>query len=370
MKKIKLLHIQVLPKLSGVQKVSLEIFKRLPPNFEKYILFSNSSEYGDVSECVKAFEETGAKVLFSDNLQREISGKDIKAYKEIYRLCKKEKFDIVHTNSTKPGIIGRIAATMARTPLVIHTIHGLSFYKFLSWPKWTFYWGCEMFASLFCDKITSVNNYYTKYFKWCKRKVHVIHNGLEFSDFPAIDSGLRQQSSKIRVLFVGRLDTPKNPLFLLQAANRVSKSNPDVEFTLVGDGEFYDDCKKYIDEHNLNDIVKLAGWQTDVYKYYQKHDILAIPSIYEAFGLIFVEAGYYSLPTVSTDVEGIPEVISDGETGLLCSPTDLDSFVANLEKLINDRELRLKLGDNAHKRVTSLFNAENMADAFINLYGS
>ncbi len=367
-KKIKILHIQVLPKLSGVQKVSLEIFKRLPSEFDKYILFSNSSEYGDVSECVKAFESTGAKVLFSESLQREISLKDYSAFKEIFRLCKQEKFDIVHTNSTKPGIIGRIAATMAGVPLVVHTVHGLSFHKFIKWPKWGFYWACEMFSSLFCDRITIVNRYYTKYFKWCNKKVSVVYNGLPFNDFPETNGAERPECPPVKVLFVGRLDTPKNPLFLLKAAKNICRRHENVTFTLVGDGEFYDECKAFVEANNLTEKVNLAGWQTDVYRYYQTHHILAIPSIYEAFGLIFVEAGYYSLPTVSTNVEGIPEVIEDGVTGLLCSPEDIDKFEENLEMLISNEQLRLQMGENARERVTTLFNAEQMTDKFIEIY--
>lgn len=368
MGKRKILHIQVLPKLSGVQKVSLEIFKNLPPDFDKYILFSGSSEYGDVSECIKEFEATGAKVLLSDNLKREISLKDdVKAFKEIYSLCKNEKFDIVHTNSTKPGIIGRIAATLARVPYVLHTIHGLSFHKFVKWHKWIFYWLCEMFASLFCNEITTVNAYYTKYFKWCKGKVKVIHNGLRYEDFPVIERP-DNNGELIKILFVGRLDIPKNPLHLLKVADYLRKKYNNIEFTIVGDGDLFEECQKYIVEHDLSECVKLEGWKTDVYQYYSSHDILAIPSIYEAFGLIFLEAGYYNLPTVATNVEGIPEVIEDGVTGLLCSPDDVESFASNIEKLIKDKALRIEMGKRAHDRVVSKFNAGKMVSQFINLY--
>lgn len=151
--RIKILHIQVLPKLSGVQKVSLEIFKKLNnEKYDKYILFSDSIGYGDRAECIKEFEATGAKVLFSKLLKREIGISDFPALFELYKLCKREKFDIVHTNSTKPGIIGRIAAFVAGVPLVVHTVHGLSFHKFVKFPIWQFYWACEMIASCFVTK--------------------------------------------------------------------------------------------------------------------------------------------------------------------------------------------------------------------------
>ena len=159
----KILHIQVLPKLSGAQKVSLDILRSLPTEYDKYILFGDLLDSGDKADCIKQFEKVGVKVLLLSELKREICWNDIHAFWKIFKLCKKEKFDIVHTNSTKPGIIGRIAATLAGVPLVIHTVHGLAFHQFMKFPRWHFYWLCEMFASLFCDKIILVNQYYSKY---------------------------------------------------------------------------------------------------------------------------------------------------------------------------------------------------------------
>ncbi|MEG2761132.1 MAG: hypothetical protein RR921_07355, partial [Mucinivorans sp.] len=88
----KILHIQVLPKLSGVQKISLEIFKALPcDEFEKWVLFSDSTEDGDQQACIDAFRATGAKVVLSSRLKRAIGFSDIGAMREIYKLCKAEK---------------------------------------------------------------------------------------------------------------------------------------------------------------------------------------------------------------------------------------------------------------------------------------
>jgi glycosyltransferase involved in cell wall biosynthesis len=185
----KILHIQVLPKLTGVQRISLNILKNLSCNkYDKYILFSNNGIDDSLkSICREAFEQAGVKVLFSHALNREIGLRDVNAFIEIYKLCKQEKFDIVHTHSTKPGIIGRIAATLAHVPCVIHTVHGLAFHDFVKFPKWYFYWICEMVASFFCDTIVIVNNYYRKYFKLFRSKVVVIYNGVDFSFYSKFD---------------------------------------------------------------------------------------------------------------------------------------------------------------------------------------
>lgn len=181
--KIKIIHLQVVPKLSGVQKVSYEILKNLPnTEYDKYILFSDTKLYGDLEDCVSKFEEIGCKVILAPYMKREIGLRDFVAIKELYKLFKKEKFDIVHTHSTKPGVIGRITAKIAGVPYIIHTVHGLAFYKGLKWYLWAFYWACEMFSSFFCDKIVLVNKYYIKYFKYFKHKTVTIYNGIDFNN--------------------------------------------------------------------------------------------------------------------------------------------------------------------------------------------
>ena len=194
----KILHIQVLPKLSGAQKVSLEILKKLPDcEYEKWILFSESKEKCNWEECAEEFRNIGVRVLFSKNLRRPIGWWDLPALVEIYKLCRNEKFDIVHTHSTKPGIVGRIGAKLAGVPLVIHTVHGLAFHKFIRFPKWQFYWVCEMFASFFCDKIVLVNRFYARYFKWFRKKTTTIYNGL---DFPTLYSYLSVVWINLKIL--------------------------------------------------------------------------------------------------------------------------------------------------------------------------
>jgi putative galactosyltransferase wbgM len=368
--RIKILHIQVLPKLSGVQKVSLEIFKKLNnEKYDKYILFRDSIGYGDRAECIKEFEATGAKVLFSKLLKREIGISDFPALFELYKLCKREKFDIVHTNSTKPGIIGRIAAFVAGVPLVVHTVHGLSFHKFVKFPIWQFYWACEMIASCFCHKIIIVNKYYLKYFKWFKNKTCTIYNGVDYSKFPTSNiNGYVEKHGRVNVLFVGRLDKPKNPLLLLEAARRLRITHPNVHFRLVGDGEYMEQCRRFISDNQLHDYVSLEGWRTNVYNYYQQSDIFAVPSIYEAFGIMFLEAGYYKLPVCSTTAEGIPEVVINNLTGVLCEPNDVDAFTKNLTLLIDNAELRKQMGENGHTRVTECFNSSIMVSEYLKIY--
>lgn len=250
---------------------------------------------------------------------------------------------------------------------MIHTVHGLAFHKFVQFPLWQFYWTCEMFASLFCNKIVLVNEYYKKYFSWLGNKVITIHNGIDFSKLPpAHDSSPKR--GIVKILFVGRLSFQKEPLILLQAARIVIEQCPNVHFTLVGDGEKYAECRSYIDQENLVQYITLAGWQSDVSSYYQTHDIFALSSIYESFGLVFLEAGFYGLPSVATNVEGIPEVVADNQTGFLCNPYNPQELACKLICLIEHPGLRKTFGGNARQRVISHFSIEKMLEAYKKLY--
>ena len=363
----KILHIQVLPKMAGVQRVSYHILKSLSKDeYEKHILFSSDMDDENKTHCKRLFEEIGCKVIFLDSLKRSIGFHDIKAIKDIYKLCKREKYDIVHTNSTKPGIVGRIGAKLAGVPYIIHTVHGLSFHNFIGFPKWHFYWMCEMFSSMFCDKIAIVNSYYSKYFKAFQKKIITVYNGIEF---PSVEPKKDiETEDKIKILFVGRLSAQKDPITMLNAFSLATKKNSNLVLTIVGDGECYEDCRKLVEEHQIQDKVRFEGWQSEVDKYYKTHDIFITTSIYEAFGLVFLDAGYYKLPTVATNVEGIPEVIEDGITGLLSNPKDIFSISETILKLANDKTLRLTFGENAHARVVENFNVVKMIDAYNRLY--
>lgn len=367
----KILHIQVLPKLSGVQNISYEILKKIPDSeYNKTILFSSDGSKEQIELIQETFSDIGCKVLFSKNIVRELNPKkDLLACNEIRKLCKEEKFDIVHTNSSKAGVVGRIGAYIAGVPLVIHTVHGTAWNKFVKFPKWQIYWIFEMIASIFCHKIVLVNKYYKKYFFLFKKKVTTIYNAIDYKKFNDLKP-LKKTDAFINILFVGRLDTPKNPLGLLVAAKKVIEKKSNVKFTLVGDGEFYDQCKNYIKENNLEKNISLVGWQTNPGEFYAKADIFVCFSIYEAFGLMFLEAGYFHLPICATNVEGIPEVVIDGETGFLCNPNDENAMANNILKLCDNKQLRHQMGEASYKRATEVFSVENMVKSYNSIYNA
>ena len=364
----KILHIQVLPKLTGVQRISLEILRSLPDDeYDKTILFGGPVN-PHTAYCLASFREAGSKVLCMPSLTREIGWHDGLAFREIYRLCRRERFDIVHTHSTKPGIVGRIAARLAGVPRVVHTVHGVAFHRYVPPVKRLFYQLAEFFASFFSHRITLVSNYYRRHFY---RKTIVIPNGIFVpEELPVLPE--QSEDGIVRLLFVGRLEEAKDPLTLLRAfawiVHREGRKN--YRLTLLGDGSFEMDCRTFIAENNLCDFVTLAGWRSDPARFYAQHQIFCLSSIHEAFGLCLLEAGLHGLPVVATRVGGVPEVVKDGETGLLVPPRDPEAMAVAILRLGGDPDLRKQMGRAARKRIAECFTTQQMVAGYERIYNN
>lgn len=368
-RKRKILHIQVLPKMTGVQRVSLEILRALPDTeYEKTILFGGP-ENPHTEHCARQFREAGARVVFLPCLRREIGRRDAKAFREIYRLCRRERYDIVHTHSTKPGVVGRVSARLARVPLVVHTVHGVAFHAYEKPWRRRLYYAVEQFASLFSHRIVLVSAYYRKHYRRFRKRLRVIHNGLDFSRFPAVEPET-PDGNTFRLLFVGRLTGAKEPLTLLRAMKLLTQEYGRNEFrlTVVGDGELEAACREFVRLNGLENRVVFAGWQPDPTPFYGEHELFCLSSVFEAFGLSLLEAGYYGLPVVATRVGGIPEVVEDGVTGFLTPPGDPRALAQRVLELAGDPALRNRMGRAARERAEKYFAAERMTEGYKRIY--
>lgn len=364
----KLAHVLVLPKLAGSQQFCLNLLSCLT-EYDRYVLVS-SSEYisnHQKKEFISRFEAEGITIIWCKFLKRNIGLHDLKAMAELYRIFNKYNFDIVHCNSTKPGIIARIAARLAKVELIVHTVHGVSFYKSQSRLKRFSYWLIEMVAMQFGHVNVTVNKFYLKYYKYVFWKESVcIYNGMKFPDVQ-IDK-LQLSSNNKKLLFVGRLDTQKDPLTLLKSFSILVNKYPGLTLDVVGDGELYNECRDFINIHNLQNCVNLHGWVDDPSSFYQNADIFVCPSIYEAFGFIFLEAAFFKLPIVSTNVEGIPEVVIDGEMGFLIEPNNYEMLANKIMVLLDDDTLSVTFGEKGHATVIEKFELKHMIDDYRDLY--
>lgn len=383
MSRIKIVHVQVAAKMSGAQLFSLNLLSSLSDEkYEKYIIFSDSDLVSNEqkSEVIKKFTEANVHIIWMSSLKRIIGFHDIRCFVDFYSLFRRYKFDIVHTNSTKPGIVARVAARLAGIRRVIHTVHGIAYHQNIPLLKRYFYYCIEVFATPFSHFNVCVNKFYLKYYTWipfCKSLT--IYNGLDFSTFPLVyhaefygGSNIGDSSRTIQLLFVGRLDEQKDPLTTLKAFNmlvsKYTSVNNQYVLSVVGDGEYLDSCKKYCAEHDLQKLVTFHGWSTDTALHYKNADVFISSSIYEAFGFTLIEAAYFGLPIVATNVEGIPEVVLNNKMGLLVEPKNPILFAEAIFELTSNKSRMQSYSDFSRRSVMSRFQLTDMVNAYRVIY--
>ena len=356
--------------MSGSQLVTISILKNLDSNkYEKYILCGLDEKNFDVfsDTCLKY----GINLIILKNQKRELSFLDFNYFFELIFLIKLHKFNIVHTNSSKPGLFGRVAAKFCKVGLIVHTVHGISFHRGQLFLKRFIFYALELFGGLFSNKIILVNNYYKKYYKIFGKKIITIYNGLLFQDCPL--NVIRSKSSKIRILFLSRFESQKDPISFLKAILylKINHNNlyNKISVKMVGDGDLISHCLSFKEINEL-DVVDILPWASNKWDFYSDADIFCVPSIHEAFGIVFLEAGYMSIPVVSTLVEGIPEVVINGVTGLLSEPRNYISLANNILELLEDEKKAKFLGNNARKFIMKEFNFNSSFNQYLKIYSS
>jgi len=155
---------------------------------------------------------------------------------------------------------------------------------------------------------------------------------------------------------------------LLRAAAAVRDKHPTVRWTLVGDGPERARLEQLRDGLGLGDFVAFAGWQTDVAPWLAALDVFVLPSHGEHFGRVLVEAMALGKPVVATDAGGVPEIVLDGETGLLVAPGDSAALAAAVGRLVDDPAARDRLGEVRRQRAARVFSLEGHRDALRALY--
>jgi glycosyltransferase involved in cell wall biosynthesis len=327
MKKIRLAHIQLLPELWGAQKVMLDILSGLDRN--KYEIFVISCSPGPL---IEKLHELKIEHIAVNSMHRSISLWDFKAFLDLILLFRKYKFDIVHTHSSKPGFLGRIAARLAGVKKVIHTSHGYPFNQMQSFPVRTFYKICEMYAGFFCDKMVFVNHYHRKLAIRQKlispAKAITIYNGVELPELTS------QKVNEDRFLIGSTLRfwDSKNPLIMIKAAIEVCRKKSKIDFLFLGDGELLAECRQMVISAGLESRISLPGLKRNIYDCLFKMDAFILFSKWEGLPLSILEAMSIGLPIIASDIPAHRELLSNG-SGILVALNQVDKLIGILVSL-------------------------------------
>ncbi|WP_227483969.1 glycosyltransferase family 4 protein [Vibrio sp. VGrn 2] len=375
MKKVKILHIQLFSLLSGVQKVALDELIHLDNDiFDKYLLCKEEGQLTE--ECRK----NGIQVILCKDLVRDISFfKDMKAFLSFIRLMHHEKFDIVHTHSSKTGVLGRLAAKLTGAKFILHTVHGFSFPAASNFIQRNIFRLMEYVGSWCSDRLICLHEedaaIAINYVGASRDKVIVLANGVDTSIYSPPDArkqykealGLRVDC--ISVGMVGRLSFQKNPRMLLEAAIPLLEKHDNIQFVFCGDGELRSELEELLVSNGINEKqIKLLGWVKDIPNVLKSLDIFVLPSKYEGMPLAILEAQSSALPCVVSNIQGNRDLVNNHFDGLLFELGDTKELLSHLSHLIANDEARLTLGNNARMRVMMNHCIKTRTEHIENLY--
>lgn len=282
----------------------------------------------------------------------------------------REQVDVIHTHSTEAGIIGRLAGWLAKTPTIIHEIHGDPIANDRNPVLNAFLYLAERLCAPIATKIVvgaeRIRELYLERGIGSADQYEIIYDGVDTEAFRQASENLnRSKSNQVRLLFVGRLADGKGLFDLLSAIDQMQDSN--IRLDIIGDGPIRSDIQNAVNRRGLDDIVTIHGYCDDVPSAMATADILVLPSYREGTPRVITEARATGLPVVATDIAGIPEMVRDGETGFLVPPGDVDKFRSHLQDLVSSPDLRRRMSDRTQEGLER-FERETTAQAYRDLY--
>ncbi len=373
MQKVNLLYVITKLELGGAQKQLLSLITRLDK--ERFNIFLFTAQDGLLIK--EASSITGLTIKKSRYLERPINPlKDFLALIEIYKFIKKNNIDIVHTHSSKAGILGRFVARLAKVKFIIHTVHGWSFNDYQLLFMRSMFIGLERLIAQFTHKLIVVSCYDQQ--KGLKNRIgdedkyKLIRYGIEYTEFISGDQKIKEEfginSTDLIVGMISCFKPQKSPQDFIKLSFLVNRILPNVKFLLVGDGILRNQVKKLINKFQLQNKVILTGWRRDIPRILSAIDVFVLTSLWEGLPISVLEAIAFSKPVVATNTGGIEEIVVEGKNGFLVQPCDIKSLSERLTVLLRNENLRKDMGQNAKGLFDFNFSVENMVKNNQDLY--
>lgn len=313
-------------------------------------------------------------------LVRQVSPvNDLRALIKLTRRMKARGYTIVHTHSSKAGVIGRLAARLANVPIIVHTVHGWSFHEHMSpWVKYT-YILLERVAAAFTDAIIVVAQADIE--KGLRAGIgrpeqyHLIRSAIPLEAFDPEKVDRRAARWKLGIApdalvlgNVGRFSPQKNLLDWVRVASSVARELPECHFLLVGDGPLRTEVETVISASGLSERTTLTGLRRDVPDMLAAMDVFLLTSLWEGLPRVLPQAMAMGVPVVANRADGTAEAIEDGASGYLCQPDDLDCLAARCLELLGNPEKRRAMGARGRAYALREFDIKAMVAQIAELY--
>jgi glycosyltransferase involved in cell wall biosynthesis len=379
--KIKILNIITLFSVGGATETVVSMAAGLrEKGYEVHIATGpNVPSEGSMYETA---ERHNIPVFTFPNLKRAINPlNDLLIVFQLARFIKKNNYTVVHTHSSKAGVVGRIAAWLVNTPVIVHTIHGLPFHRFQNFIVRNFYKLIEKFSALFCDKIVAVTHTIVdvmlKNNLAPEKKFVVVRSAFNLEmynhtlyDCNKIRSKYRISPSDFLIAKVARFSKLKGHEYLIDAFNIVSNKSNNCKLLLIGNGELEGELKSYIKSVGLKEKVIFSGLipPEDIPEILSSVDLLVHTSLLEGLARVLPQAVMLEKPVISFDLDGSHEVIKDGYNGFLIEPENVTSLAEKILMLSSDREKAKNMGINGKKMIGREFSNDLMVEKIDKFY--
>jgi glycosyltransferase involved in cell wall biosynthesis len=302
---------------------------------------------------------------------------------KLIKLLKKKGYDIVHTHTTKAGILGRIAAYISGVPIIVHGLHGSTFQAFnsglLNWLLFLF----ERLTGRFTDAYISVSKIlsenYIKKGIGKKENYYTVYSGMELGKFyharEKIDYEEKREELGIKrkdfvIGNVARLESRKGHKFLIDAFKNIVGEQKDggVKLLIIGEGNKRKYLENYVRKLNLRDKVIFTGYREDVEELMAIMDIFVLTSLREGLPRVLVQAAAVGMPSIVFNVDGVPEIIKDNYNGFLVKVNNVEQLENRIVKYMNNKELVSLHGRNGREFIEDKWSVQGMVERIDRIY--
>ncbi len=336
---------------------------------------------GPEGELLKRVSCPGLKIVECPWLVREIAPlSDLKAFLHLKKLFRTERYDVVHTHSSKAGIVGRFAARAAGVPLVVHTIHGLAFHRYEKFWKNLLYIACERTAAPCGKRIYAVAQAMIDQSLAAgvgsPDQYKVVYSGMELDRFlhakpdPVLRKKLGIPEDAVVLATLARLFPLKGYEQFLPVAVKLAKELPQIHCLIIGNGTMMEEIREFIRKEGVESRFSFAGLVApgEVGNYLALASVLVHFSLREGLPRAAVQALASGKPVIAYALDGTPEVVIPGKTGYLLKPGDRAGAEAAIRELVANPALAAELGANGRKLVESRFGWKTMSDTLLKDY--
>ncbi|OLC95389.1 MAG: hypothetical protein DMG35_12035 [Acidobacteria bacterium] len=328
-------------------------------------------------EQTRRFQEAGATVFELGRWIYQIHPQDLLTFVQLFLLCRRERFDLVTTHTSKGGFLGRLAARLAGARHIVHHAHGFAFRE--TQGHWTrrFYVLLERIAARACSVIISVSEDHRRD-AICERvaaaeKIVTILNGIDVGSFGCTSmqearKKLGLEAADPLIAVASRLAPKKGLEDMIQAFPQIHEFHPHARLVLLGEGPSQIELERQAQSTGLGDRIHFLGFRRNVPELLAAFDVIAQPSISEGLSLAILEAMAAGKPVVACDIPGNREIITSGVNGILAPPSDPPALAMAFRSLLDNSAYARKLGDTAQADCRKRFSQDRMLRQTLSLY--